>query len=143
MNAREAAVPRIQLLFLALAMVAAGPARAGIELAGTTGANFLTAGPGASMFGMGGTGIGGYPDLSAMSWNPASLSLLHESELMLTHMPMRGSATQEWMAFGGQMGVAPTQWALTGRYEGDGSFEARDPLGNPTGTLTPRASRSA
>jgi LysM repeat protein len=126
---------KLWVLFAVLATWSAAPAYAGIELAGTTGANFLTQGPGASVFGMGATGIGGYPDLGAMAWNPASLGLLRESQLMLTHMPLPGSSSQDWMAFGGKVGESPTQWALTGRYEGDGSFQAKDPLGNPLGTF--------
>lgn len=126
---------RYRALLLGIALLAARPAAAGIELAGTTGANFLTIGPGASIVGLGGAGMAGYSDLAGMSWNPASLGFMQESQLMFTHMPLAGSASQEWMAFGGRMGVAPTRWALSGRYEGDGSFEARDPLGNPTGTF--------
>ncbi|MGH7740516.1 MAG: PorV/PorQ family protein [Candidatus Eiseniibacteriota bacterium] len=126
---------RISAILLGLSLLAARPAAAGIELAGTTGANFLTVGPGASIIGMGGAGLAGYYDLSGMTWNPASLGLLNESQLMFTHMPLPNSASQEWMAFGGRMGVAPTRWALSGRYEGDGSFEAKDALGNPTGTF--------
>jgi LysM repeat protein len=115
--------------------LAARPSVAGIELAGTTGANFLTVNPGASLVGMGGTGIAGYPDLSAMTWNPAALGLMNESQLMFTHMPLPNAASQEWMSFGGRTGDAPTRWALSGRYEGDGSFQLRDPLGNLTGTF--------
>jgi LysM repeat protein len=126
---------RPPVFLLAIALLAARPALAGIELAGTTGANFLSIGPGASLIGMGGTGIAGYPDLSAMAWNAASLGLMNESQLMLTHMPLPNSASQEWMSFGGRMGEAPTRWALSGRYEGDGSFKAYDALGNLTGTF--------
>jgi LysM repeat protein len=122
-------------LLLAIALLAARPAVAGIELAGTTGANFLSIGPGASLIGMGGTGLAGYPDLSAMTWNAAALGLMNESQLMFTHMPLPNSASQEWMSFGGRMGEAPTRWALSGRYEGDGSFKAYDALGNLTGTF--------
>ena len=129
------ALRNLRVVLLGLALLAARPAMAGIELAGTTGANFLTIGPGASVIGMGGTGNAGYPDLSSMAWNPAALGLLNESQLMLTHMPLPNSASQEWMSFGGRMGVAPTRWALSGRYEGDGSFVAKDPLGNVTGTF--------
>src|SRR5260221_3708152 len=77
---------RFDALLLGFALLAARPAAAGIELAGTTGASFLTLGPGASLVGMGNTGIAGYPDLSAMAWNPASLGLMNESQWMFTHM---------------------------------------------------------
>jgi len=111
-----------RVALLGIALLAARPAAAGIELAGTTGANFLTIGPGASLVGMGGVGMAGYSDLSAMTWNAASLGLMQESQLMFTHMPLPNSTEQEWMAFGGRMAISPTRWALSGRYEGDGSF---------------------
>ena len=126
---------RFHALLLGIALLAARPAAAGIEFAETTGASFLTLGPGASLVGMGNTGIAGYPDLSAMAWNPASLGLMSESQWMFTHMPLANSTSQEWLSYGGQRGVAPTRWALSGRYQGDGSFKAYDPLGNLSGTF--------
>jgi LysM repeat protein len=122
-------------LVLGIAILIARPAVAGIELAGSTGANFLTVNPGASLVGMGSTGVAGYPDLSAMTWNPAALGMMNESQLMFSHMPLPNAASQEWMSFGGRTGEAPTRWALSARYEGGSSFQVRDPLGQLTGTF--------
>ena len=122
-------------ILLCITVLSSRPALAGIELASSTGANFLTQGPGASLAAMGGAGLAGYGDLSAMNWNAASLGLMSDTQLMFTHMPLPNSATQEWMGFGGRMGATATRWAMSGRYEGDDAFVAKDPLGNPIGTF--------
>lgn len=63
---------RIRLTLCAL-MLAAGVAHAGIEKAGTTTANFLSLGTGASVLSMGGASLGTGGSLQASAWNPAAL----------------------------------------------------------------------
>ena len=120
------------ILFAALA---ARPAAAGIDNAGTTGANFLSLGSGAGVLGMGGAAVGGWSDLTGVTWNAGSLGMLNESQIVFSHSPLTGGGAQDWAAYGGRFGSSPMRWAANALYQGDGSFEGRDALGNPTGSF--------
>ena len=124
------------LLSILILALAARPAAAGIERAGTTGANFLSLGVGAGELGMGGATLGSFFDLSGVSWNAASLGLLNETQIAFSHAPLAGAGAQDWMGYGGRMGISRTRWAITGLYQGDGAFEGRDALGNSTGSFS-------
>ncbi|MBI1799000.1 MAG: PorV/PorQ family protein [Candidatus Eisenbacteria bacterium] len=135
MNAKIVMMRASSALLLVIAACAVRPASAGIENAGTTGANFLSLGTGAGVFGMGGAGLGTFNDLSSIQWNVASLGSLDESQIVFSHAPLAGTGAQDWVGYGGRMGTSATRWAVNGIYQGDGSFEGRDALGNPTGSF--------
>jgi hypothetical protein len=132
----------IRILFLclgailAMAIVAAGYARAGEENAGTTAANFLSLGSGPRVLGMGGATLGLGTDLAASSWNPAALGWMNEGMIVLSHSGLDNASLQEWAAMGGKLGTGGTRWALSGLYQGDGSFEGRDASNNSTGSFS-------
>lgn len=123
------------LIVLALLAVP-GTARAGIENAGTTAANFLALGSNARTLGMAGATLGLGSDLGASSWNTAALGWVQHTSLVLSHAGLENSALQEWAAIGGRMGQGDMRWAATGLYQGSGSFEGRDASGNPTGSFS-------
>jgi hypothetical protein len=127
---------RLCAVVLAVALVAPGPARAGIENAGTTAANFLVLGTNARTLGMAGATLGLGNDLGAASWNAAALGWLGAPSLVLSHAGLENSTLQEWAAVGGRMGNSSTRWALTGLYQGSGGFEGRDASGNATGDFS-------
>jgi len=117
-------------------LVAVGFAHAGIENAGTTAANFLTIGSGPRILSMGGATLGLGDDISAGAWNAAALGWATRTEYVLTHSGLENESIQEWAAVGGRFGESQTRWAVTGLYQGDGSFEGRDASNNPTGDFT-------
>jgi hypothetical protein len=124
------------LAVLAAALIAlASPAHAGIDKAGTTSANFLSVGSGASVLGMGGATLGWAGDLSAASWNPGALGFLNETEMMFSHAGLAAESSQEWASVGGGFG-SHTRWSMSGLYQGVGSIEGRDAFNNPIGTLS-------
>lgn len=121
---------------LGLLLVSGVPtARAAEDLAGTTAGSFLTLGAGAGVPAMGGAALAIGGNLAAATWNPASLGMLDETEIALSHVTLADPARQEWLAMGGRLGALPTRWALTGVYHGEGSFEGRDASNNPTGSF--------
>jgi LysM repeat protein len=120
---------------IALAALVAAPASAGIERAGTTAANFLSIGSGAGVLGMGGAGLALEGGLSMVHWNPATLARLDWSEAVLSHAALGEASSQDWAAFGGRLRFLGVSGAVTGLYQGEGSFEGRDALNNPTGTF--------
>lgn len=123
-------------LAIAASITLAGPARAGIENAGTTAANFLSVGSGASVFGMGGAAIGGGNDLNAAAWNVAALSWVGPTQVALGHSSFGDEQSQEWLGVGGRFGTSSTSWSVSGLYHGQGGFEGRDASGNPTGDFS-------
>lgn len=138
MNTRENAMRLVKLVIgaaLAMALVAAGFAHAGVEKAGTTAANFLSVGSGAAILGMGGATIGLGDDLAASAWNPAALGWAANTEMVLSHAGLANGSLQDWAAAGGRIGQSSTHWAVSGLYHGDGSFEGRDASNNPTGSF--------
>ena len=132
----------IRILFLclgaalAMAIVAAGFARAAEDKAGTTAANFLSVGAGPRILGMGGATLGLGTDLAADSWNPAALGWMDQSAIMLSHSGLDNASLQEWAAIGGRFGKSGTRWSISGLYQGDGAFEGRDASNNSTGAFS-------
>jgi len=124
------------LLLCAFLAFGATAAHANIDKAGTTAANFLTVGAGADVLSMGGATLGFGSSLNSASWNAAALGGLHSTEYVFSHASLPGENPQEWIAAGGRFGLAPTRWGVTGLYQGDGTFEGRDALNNPTGSFT-------
>lgn len=118
---------------VALALLAAGPAHADGDGAGTTSANFLSVGPGAAATGMGGTGVARAGSLDLLGWNAASLGFLGETQLAFSHAAIAEGTSQSWAALGGRLGG--TRWAFSGLYQGEGSFEGLDSGGLPTGSF--------
>lgn len=139
MKARRQLI-RIFFLFmgaiLAMAIVAAGFAHASEDNAGTTAASFLSLGAGPRILGMGGATLGLGTDLAASSWNPAALGWIDQGAVVLSHSGLDNASLQEWAAMGGKLGTAGTRWAITGLYQGDGSFEGRDASNNSTGSFS-------
>lgn len=121
---------------LALSLVATGAARAGIENAGTTAANFLALGSGARTLSMGGATLGFGSDVGATSWNAAALGWVGAPQLVLSHAGLTNTSLQEWVAYGTRAGHSQTHWSVAGLYQGDGTFQGRDATGAPTGTFS-------
>jgi len=119
-----------------MALVAVGFAHASIDNAGTTAANFLSIGAGPRILSMGGATLGLGDDVAAGAWNVAALGWTSQTEYVLSHSGLENESIQEWAAVGGRFGESPTRWAVTGLYQGDGSFEGRDASNNPTGDFT-------
>lgn len=121
---------------LAMALVAIGTAHAGFENAGTTAGNFLSLGAGARALSMGGASLALGDDVGGTAWNAAALGWVGPSEVVLSHAGLENTSKQEWGAFGGRIGATQTRWAVTGLYQGDGSFEGRDATGASTGSFS-------
>jgi hypothetical protein len=121
---------------LAMALVAVGTAHAGFENAGTTAGNFLSLGAGARALSMGGASLGLGDDVGGTAWNAAALGWVGPSEVVLSHAGLQNTTNQEWGAFGGRIGATQTRWAVSGLYQGDGSFEGRDATGASTGSFS-------
>ena len=119
----------------ALATLAAAPAGAGIDLAGTTAANFLSVGASPGVLAMGGAGLSLEGGLATFDWNPATLGRLGRTEAMFSHAALGDQNAQEWGAFGGRLRFAGLSGAVTGLFQNEGSFEGRDASNNPTGTF--------
>lgn len=118
-----------------LLLAVAPSARAGVDNAGTTAANFLSVGSGAGILGMAGTTLGSADDLNGAAWNVASLGWLGETQLVMSHAGLQDQSQQEWAAVGGRLGSLPTRWAVSGLYQGEGTFEGRDASNVPTGSF--------
>lgn len=128
--------PRAIATLAFLAGLAAVPAaRAGVEDAGTTAANFLSLGAGARETSMAGAGLGLGDDLGGAAWNPAALARIHGAQLALSHAGLPDRSRQEWGAVGGRLGGRGARWGLSGLYRGEGTFEGTDDAGNPTGSF--------
>jgi hypothetical protein len=85
---------------------------------------------------MGGATLGLGNGMAGVPWNAAALGWTNENELVLTHAGLNNQSLQEWAGFGGRLGHSQTRWSLTGLYQGDGSFQGRDALNNPTGSFS-------
>ena len=126
---------RLVALMAALAFPAANASADG-DNAGLTVAAFLAVPPGASAPGMAGTTIALRGDLSAAESNPASLGWVPDLRLALSHSQLPDGSRHEWASVGGNLGIVPTRWALSGLYVGQGPFEGRDGLNQPTGSFS-------
>jgi LysM repeat protein len=125
------------LASFALMLVANGAAaQAANEAAGTSAGNFLVVGTGTSALSMAGATLATGSDLAAAAWNPASLARVDALQFSLSHAPLPGGATQDWVAAGGRLGASQTRWALDALFHQEGALEGRDALNNPTGSLT-------
>lgn len=127
---------RAVAITLLAALLATAPAAAGIDKAGTTAANFLTVGQGASVLGMGGATLGYGSDLNTAAWNSAALTRLNATQIVFSHASLDQENSQEWAAIGGRWGKTRRFWSATGLYQGNGSFDGRDAFGNPTGSFS-------
>ena len=126
---------RLAALTSALALVAV-PAHAAGENAGVTAAGFLAVPPGAAGPGMAGANLALTGDLSAAETNPASLGWVPGLGLALSHSQLPDGSRHEWASVAGELGSVSTRWALSGLYAGQGLFEGRDALNQPTGSFT-------
>lgn len=120
----------------AVLMLAAAPlAHAGQENAGTTAANFLSVGQGASALSMAGASLASSAGLDAAAWNPAALAGLGASQFTLSHASLAAGTSQEYAAFGGRFGETRTRWSMSALYQSEGGFEGRDAFNQPTGSF--------
>jgi LysM repeat protein len=126
---------RMLLIASIACAVAAGPAGAGIERAGTTAANFLALGSGPGVLAMGGAGLGLEGGLAAFDWNPATLAHIGRTEAVFSHASLGESNAQEWAGVGSRLRFGGLSGAVTGLFQHEGSFEGRDALNNPTGSF--------
>jgi len=85
---------------------------------------------------MGGATLGFGSDVGASAWNAAALGWVGAPEMVLSHAGLTNNSLQEWAAYGGRAGYTQTRWAVTGLYQGDGSFEGRDATGASTGSFS-------
>ncbi len=125
---------RIVVALVAL-LLSAQAAVAGIDNAGTTAGNFLSAGTGPAVLSMGGATLGAGADLHAAAWNPAALARVPGTQFALTHGGLADQLSQEWAAAGGRLGHGPTRWSVSGLYQGESGFDGRDALGQSTGAF--------
>ena len=122
---------------VAMALVAhRDRAHAGFENAGTTAASFLSLGSGARTLSMGGATLGLGEDVGGAAWNVASLGWVSEPQAVLSHSGLANKSLQEWGAYGAGAARRETRWAVSGLYQGDGSFEGRDATGQSTGSFS-------
>ena len=84
---------------------------------------------------MGGATLASGSDLASASWNPASLARMQALEFALTHAPLPGGATQDWLAAGGRT-RGDWRWSAQALFHREGGIEGRDAANNPTGDLT-------
>lgn len=125
---------RIRLAAVLL-LASTSVAHAGGDGAGTTAANFLSVGQGASTISMGGASLAAPGGLDAAAWNPAALGRLSSTQLTLAHASLASETSQEWASMGGRFGTGPMRWAASALYQSDGTFEGRDAFNQPTGTF--------
>lgn len=125
---------RIRLVAVLL-LAATSVAHAGGDGAGTTAANFLSVGQGASSLSMGGASLAAPGGLDAAAWNPAALGGLSSTQLTLAHASLASETSQEWASMGGRFGAGQLRWAASALYQSDGTFEGRDAFNQPTGTF--------
>ena len=121
---------------LVLALVAASSARADGSGAGTAAGSFLSVGTGTSVLSMAGATVASGNDLASASWNVASLARVDALQFSLSHSPLPGGATQDWLAGGGRLGSAGTHWGMQALFHREGELDGRDAADNPTGTLS-------
>ena len=134
---RAAAMRAVRrVIALSLLVVFAGRAHAGGEAAGTAAGSFLSVGAGASVLSMSGATLASGHDLAAASWNVASLARVDALEFALSHSPLPGGATQDWLGAGGRLGTGATRWGLSALFHQEGDLEGRDALNQPTGALS-------
>lgn len=132
----SSAIGRAAGAILAVMLLATDPARAGVENAGTTAANFLSLGAGARTLAMGGAVLGVGDDAGAAAWNAAALGWVEGTDAALAHASLPGGSLQEWGVVGARIGDSGTRWGLSGLYQGDGSFQGLDATGAPTGDFS-------
>jgi len=118
----------------AVLCVGAGTARSDGDASGTAAASFLSVGAGAGVLSMGGATLASGRDLASASWNVASLARLDALQFSLSHAPLPGGASQDWLAAGG-LGPGGTRWGLQALFHREGDLEGRDAADNPTGSI--------
>lgn len=126
---------RTTAVVLLAVLLAARPAAAGIDRAGTSAANFLTLGPGPGVLAMGGAALGQTGTLDLASWNPGSLGFIRETSVALSHATLDDQSMQEWASLGGRLGRTQMGWATSALFQNEGSFDGRDASNRPTGSF--------
>ena len=126
---RSLAIAAIAVSFYATRSLAAS------DGSGTAAASFLSVGSGASVLSMGGATLATGTDLAAAAWNPASLARVDALQFSLTHAPLPGGATQDWLAAGGRMS-GDWRWGTQLLFHREGGIEGRDASNNPTGEVS-------
>jgi hypothetical protein len=113
-------------IFCAALLLLAGAAHAGIDNAGTTSANFLSVGAGASVLSMGGAAIGTGGSLTASAWNPAALGLVAGPQYSISHAALAMQTSQDWVAAGGTQWYRPhIIWAIVIAVSGVALYRGR------------------
>ena len=120
-------------ILAATILVVPALAHAGADRAGTTAANFLSAGAGARSLGMGGAGVALTGDLDRVPWNVASLAWLGETEFAASHAGDTDHGNQEWLAAGGRLIQSRARWSASALHQGEGSIQGRDAANQSTG----------
>src|SRR4029077_16205552 len=120
---------------LVAGVLLAGPAQAGMELAGTTAANFFSLGSGARTLGMSGATLGLGEDVGSAAWNAAALGWVAAPEAALSHAGLANGTLQEWGSHGRRLGSLGTRWAVSGLYQGESAIAGRDASGASTGDI--------
>ena len=110
---------RIAAAALLVMLLAAGPAAAGIDQAGTSAANFLTLGTGPGVLAMGGAAIGRSGTLDLVGWNPGSLTYLRETSFEFSHATLDDQSMQEWASLGGTVARSKTGWAVSALFQNE------------------------
>lgn len=127
----------VRSLACAAALALTAPrAQAAGEGAGTAAGSFLSVGAGASVLSMSGATLATGRDLAASSWNVASLARVDALEFALSHAPLPGGATQDWLAAGGRLGGGATRWGLSALFHQEGALDGRDASNQPTAALS-------
>ena len=123
-------------LALAFAGAIAGDAGAAIDAAGTAAGSFLNVGAGTSALSMAGATLATGADLAAAAWNPASFARADVLQFSLSHAPLPGGTTQDWLAAGGRLRGGATRWALQALFQREAGLEGRDATNSPTSALS-------
>ena len=128
--------PRAGAGSLVLLALGALSAYAAGDASGTAAGSFLSVGAGASVLSMSGATLASGRDLAAASWNVASLAQVDALQFALSHAPLPGGATQDWLAAGGRFGTSRTRWAMTALFHQEGDIAGRDAANVPTSSLS-------
>ena len=123
---------RTSFIAVFLTLTASGALRA--SNSGTTGADFLNIGVGPRAIAMGDAQVGLADDAYDTYYNPAGLATLRTPEAAFTHADYLQNISEEYAAYA----VPNSRWGSFGlslAYVGYGSFDGRDAVAQPTGSV--------